>query len=415
MTDCIAIFDIGKTNKKICLFNRQYVCVYERTEQLPETKDEDGFPTEDLELLERWILQTLDQLFSNADFNIVAVNVAAYGASLVYLDEAGRVIAPLYNYLKPYPSDLLNQFLRLCDPAGMLAKETAAPVTGSLNSGLQVFRIKKEQPALFARVHRVLHLPEYLASLISGCHVSGTGSIGCHTALWDFTKNKYHDWVEQEQLIRLFAPIGSSDNTRFINYQGRSLEVGNGIHDSTAALIPYQLSVAEPFLLISTGSWCVCLNPFDAAPLTDDALAHDCLCYMDYRGMPVKAHRSPAGFRHEEQAGALAIRHQRKSNAYMEIDKDQASRLHLFPAGTYEKDYFELMDQIMAVLSSGIRKVLNHPVRQVLVSGGFSENPVFMHLLHKAFPDLEIMPAEVSQASALGAAMVMGLSGWVSS
>ena len=41
----IAIYDIGKTNKKLHVFNQDYELVYERIENLPETVDEDGFPS----------------------------------------------------------------------------------------------------------------------------------------------------------------------------------------------------------------------------------------------------------------------------------------------------------------------------------------------------------------------------------
>ncbi len=47
----ILIFDIGKTNKKVLLFDRQYQLVYEASAQLEETVDEDGFPCEDVQAL----------------------------------------------------------------------------------------------------------------------------------------------------------------------------------------------------------------------------------------------------------------------------------------------------------------------------------------------------------------------------
>jgi len=41
-TSVIAIFDIGKTNKKLFLFDEQYRMVLEKTEQFEETTDDDG-------------------------------------------------------------------------------------------------------------------------------------------------------------------------------------------------------------------------------------------------------------------------------------------------------------------------------------------------------------------------------------
>ncbi|MES1225967.1 MAG: carbohydrate kinase, partial [Bacteroidota bacterium] len=51
----ILIFDIGKTNKKVFLFDEDYNIVFEKTEILPEIKDEDGFPCEDIEMLVKWV------------------------------------------------------------------------------------------------------------------------------------------------------------------------------------------------------------------------------------------------------------------------------------------------------------------------------------------------------------------------
>jgi hypothetical protein len=43
-THSIAIYDVGKTNKKLLLFDEQYNVIMKKVFQLAETKDEDGFP-----------------------------------------------------------------------------------------------------------------------------------------------------------------------------------------------------------------------------------------------------------------------------------------------------------------------------------------------------------------------------------
>src|ERR1700759_3013095 len=106
----ILIFDIGKTNKKLFLFDEQYKILYEESIRIEETTDEDGFPCEDLSALTQWILEKFRQVTSNADYNLHAVNFAAYGASFVHLDENYKPLTPLYNYLKPYPEKLKQQF-----------------------------------------------------------------------------------------------------------------------------------------------------------------------------------------------------------------------------------------------------------------------------------------------------------------
>ena len=45
--------------------------------------------------------------------------------------------------------------------AMVFARKTASPLLGSLNSGLQLYRLKKEQPEVFQKIHHALHLPQY--------------------------------------------------------------------------------------------------------------------------------------------------------------------------------------------------------------------------------------------------------------
>lgn len=47
------------------------------------------------------------------------------------------------------------------------------------------------------------------------------------------------------------------------------------------------------------------------------------------------------------------------------------------------------------------------PVKQLYVDGGFARNAIFMNLLAKAFPQLEVYAASVSQATAVGAALAI--------
>src|SRR6478752_7427103 len=93
----IAVFDIGKTNKKLCVFNEDYEIIFENAVQFDEIKDEDGEACEDIEKLSNWVTQAVTELFQSEKFNVRAINISAYGASLVYIDEEGKVLTPLYN------------------------------------------------------------------------------------------------------------------------------------------------------------------------------------------------------------------------------------------------------------------------------------------------------------------------------
>ena len=52
------IFDIGKTNKKVFVFDADYQIIYEESHRISEIKDEDGDACDDLDSLIEWITST---------------------------------------------------------------------------------------------------------------------------------------------------------------------------------------------------------------------------------------------------------------------------------------------------------------------------------------------------------------------
>jgi L-fuculokinase len=425
----IAVFDVGKTNKKLFLFDEQYRIVSEQSENLSPGVDEDGDSCEDLPRLTEWVRDSLARAMARPDIRIRAVNFSAYGASLVHLGVDGQPVAPLYNYLKPYPAALKR---RLYDAYGgevTLSMLTASPVLGSLNSGMQLYRIRQERPELFGRINYSLHLPQFLSYLLTGKAVSDITSIGCHTNLWNFSQQHYHEWVYREGLIEKLAPIVPSNSVMPVG----DVLVGVGLHDSSAAMIPYLESFLEPFVLISTGTWCITLNPFNDTSLTAAELRQDCLCYMSYRGRPVKASRLFAGYDHEQQVRRLADYFQRSPGAAAAVGfdpncvaglrdrvrpeaRDVAApvtasvfgRRDLAAFGSFEQAYHSLMMDIMDQQLKSADLVLHDTgVRRIFVDGGFGKNEVYMHLLAQAFPDIKVFAAALSQATALGAALAI--------
>lgn len=431
----VAVFDVGKTNKKLFLFDEQYRMVHEESSPFAETADEDGFPCEDLGALTAWIRDSFRRVLSHPDVDVKAVNFSAYGASFVHVDERGEPLTPLYNYLKPYPEDLQKKFYNSYGGEPLLSRQTASPVLGSLTSGLQLYRIKYEQPDVFAKIRYSLHLPQYLSYVLSATAATDLTSIGCHTLLWDFEKEGYHDWVKKEGLLQKFAPVYPGVETFRSNDESNAIAIGVGLHDSSAALIPYLASFPEPFVLISTGTWCISLNPFNETLLTDEELGQDCLCYLTYEGKPVKASRLFAGNEHEQQTKKLAahfneapdyyktvrvdfdllrqlqskeaLQQQEKSNSAVVKESVFAQR-DLAAYASYGEAYHQLITDIVAQQVQSTQRVLNGAnVARIFVDGGFSKNPIYMHLLAVAFPDKEVYAASLAQATSMGAAIAI--------
>jgi len=420
----IAIFDVGKTNKKLFLFDENYKIVFERSARFTETMDEDGDPCENLESLRLSVFDSLREVFRNPAFEIKSINFATYGASFVYLDENGNPLAPLYNYLKAYPEELKEQFYNTYGGKEEFSNLTASPVLGSLNSGMQLYRIKYEKPELFKRIKYALHLPQYLSYLISGETYSDLTSIGCHTNLWDFTKNAYHEWVKKEGLFEKLAPIVPSNSVMPAAFPGNNYAVGAGFHDSSAALVPYLVNFHEPFILLSTGTWCISLNPFNSSPLTAEELENDCLCYLQYEGKPVKASRLFSGYEHEQQVKRIATHFGTDIITYRSVPYDariiEELQLKAQTGVTSfeERDLIDFATDIIAyhqlvldlvnqqyIATSRVLK--GTQVKRIFVDGGFSKNSIFMNLLAVAFPELEVFAAFMAQATAVGAALAI--------
>ncbi len=438
MKKVIAIFDVGKTNKKRLLFDEQYRVVDEQTETFAEITDEDGDSCEDLARLTRWLHASLADVLANPAFDVRAVNVTTYGASFVHITEDGQPVTPLYNYLKPFSEALHRQFFDRYGGEAAVSRQTASPILGNLNSGLQIYRLKYEQPDKYAQVRYSLHLPQYISFLLTGQPHTDITSVGCHTMLWDFDRQQYHQWVTRERIGWKLPPLFAGDDVMRIALDGQERPVGVGLHDSSAALIPYLASFnASPFVLLSTGTWCVSMNPFNSSPLTDEELQYDCLCYLTYRGKPVKSSRLFAGHEHEGQIKRLADHFGQPLDTYKSVAFQAAlihelRARHTVPTGDYEPEqlssmkgslfggrdldqfatyaeaYHQLMLDIVAQQLLSTELVLaGSPVHQLFVDGGFGKNPVYMHLLAAAFPDIEVYAASVAQATALGAALAI--------
>jgi sugar (pentulose or hexulose) kinase len=415
-TETTAIFDVGKTNKKLFLFDVNYQIVYEKNDTLPETTDEDGDACEDIELLSRWVVESFQEVQQNTNFNIRAVNFSGYGASFVHLGADLKPVTPLYNYLKPFSETLKKQFYDTYGGQEAFAVATASPVLGNLNAGMQLYRLKYEKPVVFEQIKYSLHLPQYLSFLISGQCLSDITSIGCHTNLWNFQKNQYHEWVKKEGIETKLAPLritnyelGLNPKSKTVN---RKLKIGSGLHDSSAALIPYLATIEDEFILISTGTWCISLNPFNGSPLTFSELQQDSLCYLTCQGHPVKAARLFLGYQHEEQTKRM-YEHFGVSQYYFKTVQFDESLLNIWNEdlnhySNYESAYHALIQDFVNQQVISVNLIFEeNKTKKIFVDGGFSKNEIYMKLLAKSYPTVEVYAAAVAQASALGAAIAV--------
>lgn len=426
-----AVFDIGKTNKKFFLFDEAYNQVFKSYCSIPEIEDEDGFPTENLTALEAWIQTSFEHTIKSSEYEISSINFSSYGASLVHLDEHGKPLTPLYNYLKPVPEDILEEFYSAHGSRESLERSTGSPITGDLlNSGLQLYWLKKANRQLFSKIKWSLHLPQYLSYKFSGEVCSEYTSIGCHTLLWDYRKDDYHDWVYYESIDKILPPNVDAKHTLQRKIHGQPIQVGTGIHDSSSALLPYLLTDSKPFLLLSTGTWSIALNAFANKVSHDEGSAGEDLFYMRIDGKPVKASRYFLGDTYNKLVNQLSehfgksktfhkqikfdaalflrLKQQELSHIIVEHNMDVITASTLDSFSSFEEAYHQLMIELVSLQTEAIKRAIGSTViERMYIDGGFVDNDIFIKLIAIQFPELKVCTTQSPLGSALGAAMVL--------
>jgi sugar (pentulose or hexulose) kinase len=243
----------------------------------------------------------------------------------------------------------------------------------------------------------------------------------------------YHPWVTDYGLnLPLPVPVETINE---VVIEGKKLFCGIGIHDSSASLAPYFTGNRGKFLLASTGTWCISMNPFNPEKLTVEQLDRDCLCYMSVTRQPVKSSRLFLGHMHET-AVKLLNDHFRTTGLLQNVKFDPdllrmlkgrysgdrraffnsgpgsrefRDRIDLFDFKSYDEAYHQLMSELGDLTIEAIRLILQKKdeTENIYITGGFGRNKIFLKLIALAFPSKKVFTSEINNATALGAALVL--------
>jgi sugar (pentulose or hexulose) kinase len=276
-----------------------------------------------------------------------------------------------------------------------------------------------------------MHLPQFLSYYFSRLPVSELTSIGCHTAIWNFSENNYHSWVYKEGIAEKFPPIKPAAASLETSISGQLINIGVGIHDSSAALYPYSLLSNEPYLLLSTGTWSIVFNPFSTQPLTAQVLEKDGLLFLQPNGNPVKAARLFLGYTYQQKLEEIGhyfkydvrnLSNEPFDNHLLDTISTSEERYFSFPLLNMEEmpeknkelslfsSFTFAFYQMVWELSTYQIKAINmasegKEFQRMYIDGGFSKNNIFIQSLKKQLPDLEIIVSDHSSGTSLGAAM----------
>ena len=270
-TEVIGVLDVGKTNIKLFVFDRQCQIL----DQV--TKPNASLPGPpylhlDTEGVWRWLLQQLGILSQR--WPIDSLVVTTHGAAPALIDDTALVL-PILDY-ELEPPDNIAEAYRAIAPS---FAETFAPLLpAGFNMARHIFWQQEVFPEAFDRVRHVLNYAQYLAWRLCGVAASEVTSLGAHTHLWAPNEGRFSSLVERLGWSRLFPPIRSAWDVLNVIKPGVAARTGLrkdcrvlcGLHDSNAALLLYLKSRGRGFTLASTGTWIIVFGP--SQPL--DMLAH---------------------------------------------------------------------------------------------------------------------------------------------
>ncbi len=295
MQYAVAVFDVGKTNKKVMIYDDRLGLVDSVYRAFP-TEDRDGVEIEPIEKIAAWLRTELAAF--GRRYPIRAVSVTTHGAAFACLDRQGRLALPVVSYTHEPGDAFHEEFYRLAGAREELQRSTATlELKALINPAQGIFFARKTRPREFESVESILLYPQFWGYLLTGKKAADLTYAGCHTYLWDFrsmTWSSVADRLKIRELLpeRVAKPweVLGNISPEIARETGLSPDtiVTMGIHDSNASLLPYLLQMKKDFVLNSTGTWCVAMHPMDRVFFTDDEIGKSVFYNLSAFGTPVK-------------------------------------------------------------------------------------------------------------------------------
>ena len=420
MNECVAVFDLGKTNMKVVVFDDAGKVVAERGHRNASILPDAHWPYRRLYTEGAWafLIGALSEL--GAQFPIEAISISAHGAAGVLVGDKDAAL-PAVDYEFDIDRPVAAEYDKLRPPF----EETLSPnLPRGLNLGRQVYYLQRRFPAEFAAARAFLAYPQYWSWRLSGVAATEFTSMGSHTDLWRPKEGNLSSMVDQLGWRRLFPPTRNAWDTlgtltpEVVAATGLApnVRIVCGAHDSNASLVPHLVSRRDPFTVISTGTWVIIMAVGGKGRLDPKA---DMLANVDVRGEPVPTARfmggrefavlageAPAEADEADVAGvvasgALAL------PAFSDQGGPFAGRVGWIegdPPAT-PKARAALATLYAGLMTAHLLQRLEAP-GDLIVEGGFTRSPAFGAVLAALMPGRRVVVAPMSAGAAAGAALL---------
>jgi sugar (pentulose or hexulose) kinase len=218
------------------------------------------------------------------------------------VDREGKPAVPCVYYTHE-PGEHFHQrfYRRFGDPLELQARTGTPQLKALLNLGKGVFFAREQFPEQFSQTRHLLLYPQYWGYRLTGrTGVEGT-YMGCHGYLWDQVAQKLSPVAEGLGVAPLMSFAGgglhnswdilgtiTGELARKTGLAGDVI-VTMGIHDSNSSLLPHFAKKGESgFVLNSTGTWCVHMNPVKKYGFAPEELGKVVFFNISAFGGPVK-------------------------------------------------------------------------------------------------------------------------------
>jgi sugar (pentulose or hexulose) kinase len=274
--EALAVFDLGKTNSKLFVFDGNGAIIAEERTR-PVWYMTSGIRVLADDALSSWMSAALTQAIARHD--VGGVMFSCHGCTFALVG-GDRLVHPVLDYEQELPADIAAWI----EPLMPAFEETFSPrLPLGLNFARHILWLARRDPQAFEAAEAILCYPQFWSWRFSGEARSEVSYLGCHSHLWAPLKKDFSSLVDKQGWRRRMPPFARAGSAvgfwraAFPDGTMRTLTVHNGVHDSNASLYFYRAIGLIDFTLISTGTWVVIFNPacpLDALDRNRDMLAN---------------------------------------------------------------------------------------------------------------------------------------------